>query len=148
MPALLLCFPVLRLQGLLEWGTLKSSWLRLPGCAGAPELLCPTARAGPRGSGSGRTLVLLGCSGLCSCQGSLASSRTAQCGRVWGETAQLVIQKRCSDTKSKGVTPKMLPRCAVLVPGHRHGQRQCGDRAGEEQGANPSLGQRMDRSMD
>lgn len=53
--------------------------------------------------------MTLGLSGLCSCQGSLAGSRTAQCGRMLGEIVQLIIQKRCSETKSNGITTKILP---------------------------------------
>lgn len=92
----------------------------------------------------GRTLVTLGLSGLCSCQGSLASSRTAQCGRMLGEIVQLIIQKKCSETKSNGVTPKIVLQ--VCCGAARAGETQTlyRNRGGEEQGAHPPLGRWMD----
>lgn len=59
--------------------------IRLPGSPVTPKLLCSTACQVRGAVAPGRTLVTLGLSGLCSCQGSSAGSRTAQRGRMSGE---------------------------------------------------------------
>ena len=106
-----LCFPVLGLQDSLGMGNLQ---IRLPGSPVTPELLCSTACEVRGAVAPGRTLVTLGLSGLCSCQGSSAGSGTAQRGRMLGEKGLGTVS----------VPLDTMVTCPIPKPG-RHRLRGC-----------------------